>query len=49
MSSVTMLKHDIIYKKCLVIINNSCLRRLKLSAQVNAEVTFFVSPIGGQH
>ena len=32
MSSVSMLKHNIIYKRCLVIFNQSCLKRLKLSA-----------------
>ena len=34
MSSVTMLKHDIIYKSCLEIFYKSCLKRLKVSAQV---------------
>ena len=29
-SSVTMLKHNIIYKRCLVTFNKSCLKRLKL-------------------
>ena len=32
MSSVTIFKHNIIYKKCLVIIFKSCLKRLKFSA-----------------
>ena len=32
MTSVTMLKHTIIYKRRLVIFNKSCLKRLKLSA-----------------
>ena len=34
MSSVTMLKHNIIYKWCLVKYNKSCLKCLKLSAQI---------------
>ena len=34
MFNVTTLKHNIIYKKCLVIFNKSCLKRLKLSALV---------------
>ena len=33
MSSVTMIKHSIISKRCLVIFNISCLKRLKLSTQ----------------
>ena len=36
MSSVTMLKHNIIYKMCLVKFNNSCLKRLELSALKSA-------------
>ena len=32
MSSVTVLKHNIINNRCLVIFNKSCLKRLKLSA-----------------
>ena len=32
-SSVTMLKHNIIFKWCLVKYNKSCLKCLKLSAQ----------------
>ena len=35
MSSVTMLKHNIIYKRCFVIYNKSCLERLKMSVQVD--------------
>ena len=34
MSSVNMLKHNIIYKRCLVILNKLCLKRLKLSSQL---------------
>ena len=33
MSSVTMLKHKIFYKRCLVIFNKSCLKHMKLSVQ----------------
>ena len=32
MSSATMLKHNIVYKRCLVKSTKSCLKRLKLSA-----------------
>ena len=41
-SSVTMLKLNIIYKWCLVKYNNSCLKCLKLSAQVTAEYIVFL-------
>ena len=34
MSSVTMLRHNNIYKRCLEILNKSCLKRLRLSALV---------------
>ena len=40
MSSVTMLKHDIIYKRCYVKYNKSCLKGLKLSTLVLKENYF---------
>ena len=41
MSSVTVLKHDIIYKLCLVKYNKSCLKCLKLSALFNIYLCIF--------
>ena len=37
MSSVKILKHNIIYKRCLVIFNKLRLKRLKLSTQFYKE------------
>ena len=42
MSSVTMLKHNVIYKRFLVIYIKSCRKRLKLSAQIKKKMEIIV-------
>ena len=53
-SSETMLKHDCIYKRCLMTFDKSCLKRMKLSINIIGRFTekvtmtyFFICPLRG--